>query len=225
MNMQVYKYTHKHSETCVLDVGCGNGSAIRLYAGKNFQTIARGSGTLHYVGLDLDSKEINKANEAWASGRYAKKISCLFYVQDITASLVVGPRTQHVIWCMETIEHVPLTKAPLVLALMYEALHPDGRLILSTPAPLGTELVWPDSHDHEFNRHETELMLREAGFKIEDMWGVGCNMRHAKKLLTPERLDMYNKLRLRINPHVAGTVMQALYPEMADDLLWVCTKR
>lgn len=226
MQAQLVMNVKKKSAVDVLDVGCGNGAAIRLWASQNFSTIARKVG-IRYTGLDMFKPALEEANKNNPVGK-AYIHSCEFVFQDLSKKWsTVKDNSQDIIWFTEVIEHVPVNKAQHTVNECYRVARKYGKMMISTPAPLYDKLVWPEAHTHEFKREETEKMLLKAGWKILDVWGVGVNWSKAKKKLRVENrpaYDMYETLRNRVGPSFAKVAMQALHPEVCDDLCWLCEK-
>lgn len=64
----------------------------------------------------------------------------------------------------EVIEHMETKElARDAIENMFESLHSDGKLILTTPTPISgvDDLVWPDSHDYEFSFDEIYSLVNE----------------------------------------------------------------
>jgi 2-polyprenyl-3-methyl-5-hydroxy-6-metoxy-1,4-benzoquinol methylase len=209
----------------VLDVGCNNGAGIRLYASNNFQTQNRRK--VNYCGVDLNEVALKEAEANITPGkRYVEHAVFLRY--DITQPWVWSPDGKFdVIWFTETIEHVPPSYAQHTLHEAFRVAAPGAMMLLSTPAPLGDYLVWPESHDHEFSREEMRRMIGAAGWTIVDEYGLNTNWQSGRKRLREfdrPLFDQYELLRKRIGGTLARTVMAALAPEVCDDLVYMCRK-
>lgn len=135
-----------------LDLGCG--------AGRFLEVAPYG------VGVDLADAALERARRNVPDGDFRP------LGEDNTIPL--GHKSVDVVWCSETIEHVPDA-----LGLLYECrrvLRPHGRLLITTPGypwwkrteanldPLG-------SHVRFFTRRTLEHTLRAAGFHLVEIEG------------------------------------------------------
>lgn len=216
--------SHHMERPHVLDLGCGNGSAARLYASDVAQGIRRKP--IHYLGVDLYEPMLEKAREETTTSRPSALARVEYVHADLTETpwKWVSEGWADVVWYTEAIEHVPPYLALFTLDEAYRVSADGAVMLLSTPAPLTDELVWPDSHDHEFTRREIGAMLQESGWVIEDVWGCGVNWSKARHMLSEDETASYELLRRRISPPMARAVMQALVPDVCDDLVWLCRK-
>lgn len=220
-------YSHpkpKDVSVDVLDVGCNNGAAIRLYASQNFQTPRRHR--IAYTGVDLDAAALEKARANVPRSRTVT--SCDFHHMDITQAWPFADDSFDVIWYTEAIEHVPEESAQFTLHEALRVVRPGGTMVLSTPAPFDPEkLVWPESHDHEFSREEIRGMIKTAGWLHTDEYGLNTNWTQGRVRLrthAPETFKMYELLRRRLGGTIARTMVAALVPEVCDDLVHICRR-
>lgn len=209
----------------VLDVGCNNGAALRLYASRNFQTHNRRP--INYVGLDLDDRAITKARANVPRG--SAVASANFHHVDFTKPWDYLPdSTFDVIWYTEAIEHVPPERAPFTLEEALRVARPGAVMMISTPAPLEPgRLVWPESHDHEFTREELRAMIDSAGWTRVDEYGLNTNWTRGRSRLRsgyPDLFTQYEVLRRRLGGTVARMFTAALVPDICDDLVHICVK-
>jgi len=208
----------------VLDVGCSNGAAAVLYSSQTLET--NGRKPIRYVGVDLHDASLAVARDVIVtSPSRVREVEVVRH--DLTTPWPFEDDAFDVVWYTETIEHVPAEYATYTLLEAARVTTPGGVMLMSTPAPLGDELVWPDSHDHEFTREEARHMLESTGWQVDDVWGVNVNWTQARKTLRrehPEWFDIYERLRVRIGAGVARAAMQAVLPTICDDLAWLCTK-
>jgi len=209
----------------VLDVGCGNGAAIRLWASQNFSTIARKCG-ISYTGVDLFGPALKNArkNAPQVGKAYIHKVD--FIDADISEDWDWAPENWFdVIWYTEVIEHVPVGCAQRTLENCARVIRPGGSMLLATPAPRDGKLVWPQAHLHEFTEAEVRGMLKRTGWTIEDVWGCGVNWSKLRPVLRKELSEdfqLYELLRGRIGGPFARAVMQALLPDFCTDLCYRC---
>jgi SAM-dependent methyltransferase len=80
------------------------------------------------------------------------------------------------VYCGQSIEHVPRDLAPVVLAGAYRVLRPGGYLALDTPNARVTrlqqeEFIDPD-HDYEYTAPEMSELLGDAGFVVLEAKGL-----------------------------------------------------
>lgn len=208
----------------VLDVGCANGAAASLYASQSFES--QGRKPIHYTGIDLYQPALDEARSILnESPSRLRKVNLVHH--DLTNPWPFKDNMFDVLWYTEVIEHVPMHTASFTLVEAYRVCKPGGVMLLSTPAPLDDSLVWPDSHDHEFTREEMRGLLTSTGWNINDIWGTNVNWMTARKRLRehyPGWFDIYEKLRLRAGTTIAQVALQALIPDITDDLAWKCIK-
>lgn len=220
----VYTAPDRTRPVDVLDVGCNNGAAIRLYASQNFQTQRRKK--IKYTGIDLNEKALADAE----ANRPKSKIveSADFLKHDFTTTWPFPDNSFDALWYTEAIEHVPENTAQFTLHEAIRVLRPGGVMLLSTPAPFDPEkLVWPESHDHEFSREEMREMIDVAGFERFDEYGLNTNWTYGRKRLRElslEKFHLYETLRSRLGGTIARTMIAALVPEVCDDLVHMCRK-
>jgi 2-polyprenyl-3-methyl-5-hydroxy-6-metoxy-1,4-benzoquinol methylase len=217
--------TNRNEPVNVLDVGCNNGAAIRLYASSNFQTPNRRH--VNYAGVDMNTRALEEARKNSPEGRgYVDR--AVFLQADITRPWDWSPDGKFdIIWYTETIEHVPDYAAAWTLHEAWRVARPGAVMLLSTPAPLGDKLVWPESHDHEFTREEMRKMVADAGWTLEDEYGCSTNWQTGRRRLRELDLELfkqYELLRRRVGGTFARAFASALAPEVCDDLIYICRK-
>lgn len=82
---------------------------------------------------------------------------------DIVKGIDMPNRCVSAVVMAEVIEHIHPDHALKALENAYDLIDYDGNLYLTTPTPLkdeGMELVWPESHDHEYSLPEIRELLR-----------------------------------------------------------------
>ncbi|MDQ6621138.1 MAG: class I SAM-dependent methyltransferase, partial [Pseudomonadota bacterium] len=130
----------------VLDAACGEGYGAALLAGS-----AR-----RVYGVDLSAEVIGHAR-----GEY-RNLGNLQFEAASVATLPLADASVDVVVSFETIEHLPASDQPLMLAEFSRVLAPGGLLIVSSP----NRLRYTDArayhnpfHLHELYRHDLERLL------------------------------------------------------------------
>ena len=138
-----------------LDLGCGGGAFTALAGGA--------------IGVDLAEAALERAREAVPGGDFRRV--------GADGVLPLGHAEVDLVWCSETLEHVP--DALGMLQECRRVLTPGGRLLVTTPAhPLWRRvpiaLVAFDRHfdpqgEHLrfFTRRSLRRLLEDAGFAVE----------------------------------------------------------
>jgi SAM-dependent methyltransferase len=221
----VFKHPGK-SAVDVLDVGCGNGAAIRLWASNSFSNIARARG-IRYTGVDMFQPVLKDAARNSPLGK-AYVNAFTLHQHDLSQPWGFAKDASFdVIWYTEVIEHVPVKAAPHTLRECCRVLRKNGRLLVTTPCPLDGQLTWPDAHLHEFTREEMQAMFQQAKLRIVGFWGTGVNWSHARKKLRradPENFARLETLRASIGAPLARVAMQALLPDLCTGVAWLLEK-
>ena len=129
-----------------LDVACGEGYGSSLLA----------EAAAHVTGVDIDA-----ATLAYARRAYADRAN-LAFVEGSATALPLAAASVDVIISFETIEHLPASDQPQMLAEFARVLAPDGLLVLSSP----NRPQYSDArgyanpfHLHELDRGELAQLL------------------------------------------------------------------
>ena len=120
----------------VLDVACGEGYGSALLAGV----------AASVVGVDIAVEATDHAREAYA------KLPNVRFLQGSAARLDLADASVDVVVSFETIEHLPKTEQPRMIAEIGRVLKHDGMLILSAPNPV--EYSQARSYCNPFHLHE-----------------------------------------------------------------------
>ncbi len=104
-----------------LDVGCGTGRVA-------FRLAARG---YRVEGIDIEPRAVELA-QRMAAARAVP--ACAFRVGDYRNPAEVSPEAYDLVVCSEVLEHVDEYRA--IIANMYRALKPAGRLIVTVPCDM-----------------------------------------------------------------------------------------
>ena len=142
----------------VLDIGCGYGRIVpRLPAGSA------------YVGLDSGSEILQYLRKTYPKHEY--------YQLDLDTEPFQLGRKFDTILMLAVVEH--LTQPERVLCQASQHLKPDGRLLITTPAPVGAQIhrygsrfglfsrLAADDHETIFNRASLQKLLESCGLQID----------------------------------------------------------
>lgn len=135
----------------VLDLGCGRGEALQLFA--DFGLKARG--------VDSSAEMIARCHEKGLDAVQGDLFEVLAAAPEGELGAVVS---------FHVIEHLPATLVPRLVRLAYRALKPGGVLVLETPSPLALAMsardFWMDpTHQRPVHPAHLDTTFREAGFE------------------------------------------------------------
>ena len=127
-----------------LDCACGSGYGTRLLA--DFAS--------EVVGYDISDDVVSYASHNYTSP------NCSF--------LSVFPSGHFdVVFCVETIEHLPRADSPAFLAQLSSILKPHGDLLISTPlVPKSDPNPSNPFHLYEYSGEELKALLNSCGFEV-----------------------------------------------------------
>lgn len=199
----------------VLDYGCGNANALKLYY-HNMRVPSL------YVGVDIRAQTI----ESLKASNYGKLQFAKFHALDLCAPLpqdfVYEPFT--VITCFEVIEHIGHANAPQFLQNMKQCLAENGRVYLSTPN-YDPKVGHAKNHDlngeiGEWDHKELEAMLGRY-FVIEKKIGTFASQKDYKPMLNDWQTKMFDSLSTFFDSTMMSVVMAPLFPEQSRNTVWV----
>ncbi len=134
----------------ILDLGCGGGHFLYFLHSLGYSNLA---------GVDADSKQAEVARGM---------VACDVEQADIIRFLRSCPGGYDLVSCHHVIEHLSLDDAAELLRLVYGALAPGGRFVLSTPNGarpwVGWHLFADLSHDHLYTSSSLKEVMELAGF-------------------------------------------------------------
>ncbi len=154
----------------IADLGCGNGSLLAEFRRRGFE--------LH--GFDSSSSGLTQGRKAYPEIRFTQAD----LGTDLPGSFLV--ESCDVIISTEVVEHVFLPR--FFAANCYKLLKPGGKVILSAPyhgylknlalAVTGKmdshfTVLWDFGHIKFWSRRTLTFLLEEAGFTVEQFYGVG----------------------------------------------------
>jgi len=144
----------------ILDVGCKKAHLLDLLIAKQIDC--------DYTGIDISQTVIDDL----------KGKSGTFLVHDLMEPLPFAKNSFDFIFCLEVLEH--LENPTFALKQFYDALKPDGVLLLSVPNVynwvnfLGNILSYKarEGHIHSFTFQDMNTLLEFAGFTIDKQCGT-----------------------------------------------------
>ena len=141
----------KESGLDVLDLGCGRGEALEVFAAHG----------LSVRGVDSSSEMVARCREKGLRADQGDLFSYLASVQEGSLGAVVS---------FHVIEHLPAETLPKLCRLVWRALAHGGVLVLETPSPLSMVMAarnfWIDpTHLRPVHPAHLEVTYREAGFE------------------------------------------------------------
>lgn len=154
----------------VLDIGCQQAQVLEAAA----ERIDR------YVGIDIDEASLEIARARHPEREF---VAC-----DVDQGVKGFSEEFDSIVLCAVIEH--LFNQKVVFESLAQALKPGGRILLTTPTPLGNDVVHRigsaiglfsklarDDHIMIYNKLRFEILAREVGLEVEqhDLFQVGCN--------------------------------------------------
>lgn len=144
-----------------LDVGCGQGKAVQALRKAGFSKVA---------GLDLGTERLTNVKARDPDSHY---------VAGLVQELPFVSNKFSGISAFEVYEHVPPEDGSLMLGEIYRILKPGGLFVLSTLNRKSlARRIFPDAstveaHFNEVAYDQLQENIRKAGFKIEEVKGIG----------------------------------------------------
>jgi len=152
----VRKYQAKYAKyflpgSKVLDIGCGRGIFLDILRNYGVQPI----------GIDVLPESVELCRQKGFD----------VYCTDVFPYLPDKKQTLDGIFCAHVIEHIKPTKTPELFHLCYDALKPNGKLVIITPNPKDlrviTEVFWLDlTHIRPYPLPLLESLVKQAGFQV-----------------------------------------------------------
>lgn len=140
-------------DATILDYGCGIGQ---------FLYYLRIRGHTNISGIDISEQQITIARKLHPN-------LLLYYSENPKEWLEKKKNSFQLITLNDVIEHIPTKDAASLLGAIYNALRPDGRLIIKTvngAYPLGSRARYIDwTHTTAFTDRSLIQILRHAGFE------------------------------------------------------------
>jgi SAM-dependent methyltransferase len=211
----------------VVDVGCGRGLQLPVLY-RYAPHIQR------YVGLDIAPGNLAEARQRVAElNRWYRDQP--FDVEFIECDVAdpwpdIGPCDVAVY--TSALEHLPREPGIASLRRVAAALSDRGRLYLSTPNTLGDHPrpLQCRVHVHEWNMPELRPVLTDVGLVIDEVIGLLPPPPVQVASALTERFGngaakWYLRLRATMPAQFLDTITAAAVPEVATELLYVCTRR
>jgi len=194
----------------ILDVGCGQDlPLVRVMKGNKSTVPTR------CVSVDLN-KIKDKPNLSWLT------VLDEFNICNSYGEIIKQYGTFDVAVALEVIEHMTVDHGRMMLDAIYKILSPGGHLVLSTPVFDGKAAA---NHIHEYTVPELQGVLEKAGFKIINRFGTFASWPQLKKVITPEELELCERLKTYYNGEVISCFLAPLYPDHSRNNIWLCERR
>ena len=205
----------------ILDIGCGRELpfAKTLYSSKMIPSF--------YTGIDA-GPILPDSIEAVTRGKMNGKVQVfpqtLFSNKWALDHYDTQAGVDHVtdIICFEVAEHVEPAMLKDMLAGMLAIIDPKiGRLWISTPC-------WDykscaANHVNEMTYAAFGGMLREAGFRIEDVHGTFASISDYRPYMSAAQVEVFNDLREYYDSNVLATIFAPAFPAQSRNCLWECS--
>ncbi len=173
----------KYIQGTVLELGCGDAATIQQYASE----ITR------YVGIDHNRELVEQLRVNYPQHQ--------FYAMDLDSDTLPPNGKFDTILALAVIEHIYNQKH--FMQQLVQNLKPGGRIILTTPTPLGNDVVYTlgarlglfditgglNDHIVIYNKKRFYLMARDMNLEVEvyRTFQLGCNQLVVLKHLTNSR--------------------------------------
>jgi SAM-dependent methyltransferase len=214
--MNVIKYAKKYRPV-VLDVGSGDAQVG--------QFLYRNRVDPRYIGIDISMKEIKRALEqSW--GR--KKP--LFLQRDIREPFPFGDNTIDMVVLMESIEHVHKEEGIALLKEANRVMANDGVTIIATPniTNVKNKANWKEvGHLYEWDYHDLRAEIEKI-FVIEKAFGTMIPRINNLKKEVKKRMEdnwLFDSIVEYFPSSFARLVCGLTFPEMAEDVTFICRKK
>lgn len=139
---QILKFKNEKGKK-ILEIGCSIGAVSNMLVDRGYEVWAS----------DISSYAVSKAQKLTPKAK--------FFVIDIQKKIKLSHKFDYII-AFEVVEH--LAKPDLGIKNMYEALKPNGKLIVSTPYPYPWNFRDPTHINVKYPKEWVEIM-RKTGFK------------------------------------------------------------
>lgn len=154
----------------VLDLGCASGQILREF----------GDSIAHYTGIDYDERFIAELRDTFPRSS--------FLARNLDDEPLDLGKKFDCVTMLAIVEH--LFNQKHVFSEVKRALKPDGRVLITTPTPLGNDVVHRlgaavglfaksavDDHIVIYNRHRFTILADEVGLEIQhyESFQFGCN--------------------------------------------------
>ncbi len=135
----------------ILDIGCGNGSVLWWLQQSEFTNAS---------GIDISEEQVEVAHKLGVKN---------VQQADLKQYLKEKPKSYHVIFARDIIEHFKKHEINEVLSLCYDSLKSNGRIIIQVPnaeSPFGSRIRYGDfTHEIAFTTSSLSQLLKMLGFK------------------------------------------------------------
>lgn len=216
----------------VVDFGCGKGNLLEvLYRNR--------AAPRKYVGIDIRTQTINKANEKWTTARERGR-DWTFVADDLIVPAVVDFDSLYgdFVVSFEVAEHVGRQNVPTFLENFKRCGAPGAQYFLSTPNfdprvgaagnhTYNSGRLLDDGTEagvevHELDHFDLQQMIMDAGFTIVEKFGTFASQRDYKDHLTPAQQEVYAQLNKYYDVNLIANIMAPIVdPSLARNCMWV----
>lgn len=219
----------RFKECKLLDVGCGKELPLirTMYSSRIHPKLADDSGAI-YVGVDVGNIEYeNQAmtaacsmlilpNTQFGDDSYVEKFGAIPGITD--------GGFFNVITSFEVMEHVEPSETLRMLQDMEYWLHEDGTAFISTPC-FDINMGAADNHVSEYSYDAFAVMIRMAGFDVEQVYGTFASQRHYLPHLNDWQTSMFEALSEYYDSNTLSIIMAPLVPQYSRNCLWRLRKK
>ena len=153
----------------MLDVGCGEG--------RHIFGIMQQNPHMKCIGLDMDKKSLEKAEEGYAYFKSLSEAGAEFLLGS-AYSIPLPDRSVDIIICSEVLEH--LHEYSDAINEMHRVLKPGGKFYVSVPASWPEKICWALSKDYQ-NQPGGHLRIFNQKSLIEEIKISGFNFLSSEK--------------------------------------------
>lgn len=210
-------FAQKKAEIRVLDIGCASGYLRRFLEGNNDPKSGK---KILYWGVDIRKSVLEdavKGIDMIESGAQGNTIPSAFVEHDIKYGLPFKNSFFDYVVNFEMIKYLPVAQGKALLAEIYRVLSPKGLFFLSSSFTTD-QPGYMESAPFQ----QLEDMLKINGFEILTKRG---SQAHLHKILPHLKIG-HNALvedLLKIHPpEMVGAMIAPLYPEAAEQIMYVC---
>lgn len=201
----------------IVDFGCGKGNLLEVLYRNKFKQA-------NYIGLDIRSQTIKKAQEKYEDVEWA-----CFIEQDLVVPTMDFTKFQADKVCsFEVVEHVGRKNVGTFLENFAKCGKKDATYYLSTPN-YDPEVGAAQNHIYngeinELAHTELHIMLQKV-FTIEAKYGTFASQKDYKPLLSEWQRKMFEEISKYYDSNLVANIMAPMFPEQSRNCLWVLKRK